>query len=47
MKEKKRKLLKIFLGSEIAVIALYYIFSSAGLQALREQIITIINFYMI
>lgn len=35
MKETKRKALKIFLGAEVAIIALYYLFGSFGLHALR------------
>lgn len=36
MKEKKRKVVRIFLGIEIAFITLYYLLSSFGLQALRS-----------
>lgn len=35
MKETKRNALRIFLGAEIALVALYYLFGSFGLQALR------------
>lgn len=35
MKELKRKAIRVFLGAEIACIALYYLFGSFGLQALR------------
>lgn len=36
MKETKRKALRIFLGAEVAIIAVYYLFGSFGLQALRS-----------
>ncbi len=36
MKEIKRKAMRIFLGAEVAFVALYYLLGSYGLQALKS-----------